>query len=106
MPAGKKAEDVRADLEKRLKEELEKRRVTYTRSDGSAFSLSLADVVGRAVDLESAYNPNDCPEIRWGAPKDSDEASTCKRRAGGDQRAKMNRTRAWFHERRRPPRGA
>jgi hypothetical protein len=106
MPAGKKAEDVRADLEKRLKEELDKRRVTYTRSDGSAFSLSLADVVGRAVDLESAYNPNDCPEIRWGAPKDSDEASTCKRRAGGDQRAKMNRTRAWFHERRRPPRGA
>jgi hypothetical protein len=106
MPAGKKADDVRADLEKRLHDELDKRRVAYTRSDGSAFSLSLADVAGRAAELEMAYNPNDCSETRWGAPKGSDEASTCKRHAGGDQRAKMNKARAWFHERRRPPRGA
>ena len=28
-----------------------------------------------------AYNPNDCVELRWGAPEKSHEASTCKRRA-------------------------
>ncbi len=105
MPATKKPEEVREALEKRLADELGKRRVSYTRSDGSAFTLTLADVVARAADLEVAYNPNDCPELRWGAPKGSDEAATCKRRAGGDQRAKMNKARAWFHDRRRPPRG-
>jgi hypothetical protein len=31
-------------------------------------------------------------------------ASTCKRRASTVQRAKMTEYRAWFHERRRPPR--
>jgi hypothetical protein len=31
------------------------------------------------IDLEMAYNPNDCVELRWGAPAKSDEASTCKR---------------------------
>lgn len=106
MPAGKKVEDVRADLEKKLREELDRRKVSYARSDGSSFSLSLTDVASRALDLEMAYNPNDCPETRWGAPKGSDEASTCKRHAGGDQRLKMSKARAWFHERRRPPRGA
>jgi hypothetical protein len=35
----------------------------------------------------------------------SDEASTCKRFAPSGQRAKMTEYRAWFHERRRPPRG-
>ena len=105
MPAGKKPEEVRAALAALLQAELDKRKVTYTRSDGSSFSLSLADVAARAADLEMAYNPNDCPEARWGAPKGSDEASTCRRHAGGDQRAKMNKARVWFHERRRPARG-
>jgi hypothetical protein len=35
-----------------------------------------------------AYNPNDCVELRWGAP-DIEEASTCKRHAAAAQRAKM-----------------
>ncbi len=51
-----------------------RRRFTYERSDGSSFSLSLADVLARAADLEMAYNPNDCPEARWGAPAGSEEA--------------------------------
>lgn len=105
MPAGKKPEEVRADLEKRLADELARRRFSYTRSDGTTFTLALADVVSRAAELEMAYNPNDCPEVRWGAPKGSDEAATCKRRAPGDQRHKMGKARAWFHERKRPPRG-
>ena len=46
--------------------------------------------------LEMAYNVNDCVELRWGAPDNSDEASTCKRRAPGAQRGKMTEYRAWF----------
>ena len=55
--------------------------------------------------LEVAYNLNDCVELRWGAPEGSEEASTCKRHAPAPQRTKMVEYRAWFHERRRPPRG-
>ena len=74
------------------------------RSDGSSWTLTLKDVFDRAADLEMAYNVNDCVELRWGASARSDEASTCKRYAPGAQRAKMTKYRAWFHERRRPPR--
>jgi hypothetical protein len=52
-----------------------------------------------------AYNPNDCPEIRWAAPAGSEERKTCKRRAPDEQRRKMKAYRPWFSERRRPPRG-
>jgi hypothetical protein len=105
MPAAQGAKEVRAALDKQLAEELQKRRFAYERSDGSTFSLTLADVVERALALEMAYNPNDCPEHRWGAPDGSEERSTCRRRAPGRQTARMRRSRAWFHERRRPPRG-
>jgi hypothetical protein len=104
MPGGKPPADVKADLEAVLKRELDARRVTYKRSDGSPFTLSLTDVLARAEDLEMAYNPNDCVEVRWGAPQRSEEAATCKRRAPADQRARMKRYREWFHERRRPAR--
>jgi hypothetical protein len=79
--------------------------ITYTRSDGSTWQLGLDQLVGRTSALESAYNPNDCPEIRWGAPPDSDEARTCDRRAPDDQQIKMRYYRAWFADRRRPARG-
>ncbi|MFL5099427.1 MAG: hypothetical protein ACJ8E5_02365, partial [Xanthobacteraceae bacterium] len=75
-----------------------------TRSDGSAWTLALNDVLDRAAALEMAYNVNDCVELRWGAAEKSDEASTCKRHASSAQRAKMTEYRAWFRERRRPPR--
>ena len=55
--------------------------------------------------LEMAYNVNDCVELRWGAADNSEEAATCKRRASGAQKTKMSEYRAWFNERRRPPRG-
>ena len=60
--------------------------------------------IDRAAALEMAYNLNDCVELRWGAPEGSQEAATCKRHAPSAQRAKMTQYRAWFHERRRPPR--
>ena len=50
------------------------------------------------------YNVNDCVELRWGAPAESEEASTCRRRASEKQRQKMTEYRAWFQVRRRPPR--
>ena len=104
MPAGSDAARVRADLERTLARELGSRNITYERSDGSPVSLSLADVVARADALEMAYNPNDCVEVRWGAPEKSPESATCRRRAPADQRSQMRKYRAWFHERRRPPR--
>jgi hypothetical protein len=104
MPQGKSVADVKAELESVLASELAARKFSYTRSNGSAWTLTVKDVVDRAGDLEMAYNLNDCVELRWGAPDKSDEASTCKRRAPQAQRAKMTDYRAWFHERRRPPR--
>jgi hypothetical protein len=104
MPKGKSIADVKAELQSVLASELAARKFSYPRSDGSAWTLALKDVFDRAVDLEMAYNPNDCVELRWGAPAKSDEASTCKRHAPPTQRAKMTKYRMWFHERRRPPR--
>jgi hypothetical protein len=104
MPQQKSVADVKAELESMLASELAARKFSYTRSDGSAWALTLKDASDRAADLEMAYNVNDCVELRWGAPDNSAEASTCKRHAPRAQRAKMTEYRAWFHERRRPPR--
>jgi hypothetical protein len=104
MPKEKSAAVVKAELESVLASELAARNFSYARSNGSAWTLALKDVVDRVGDLEMAYNPNDCVELRWGAPDKSDEASTCKRHAPGAQRAKMTQYRTWFQERRRPPR--
>jgi hypothetical protein len=105
MPKEKSAADVKTELEGVLATELAARKFSYPRTDGSAWTLTLKDVVDRAAALEMAYNLNDCVELRWGAPDQSEEASTCKRRAPSSQSAKMTEYRAWFHERRRPPRG-
>jgi hypothetical protein len=87
-----------------LQRELAARSVQYRRSDGSTFTLTLADVLARAQNLEMAYNPNDCVEARWGAPEGTDERSTCRTRAPGDQRRRMTQVRAWFRDRKRPAR--
>jgi hypothetical protein len=88
-------------------ERLHARRVTeqaieYTRSDGTPWRLTVADVLARRAAFEMAYNPNDCVEIRWGAPDGTPEASPCRRHAPTDQRARMERYRIWFRESRRP----
>jgi hypothetical protein len=104
MPFGKSVADVKAELQSALAAELAARKFSYTRSDGSAWTLTLKDVVDRAADFEMAYNLNDCVELRWGAPTNSDEASTCKRHAPPVQRAKMTDYRTWFRERHWPAR--
>ncbi len=91
-------EQVRAALQT----ELEKRSFEYRRSDGTAWQLTLADLVARSEAMEVAYNPNDCVEIRWGAPEGSEERSTCRRRASQEQRGRMQSYRQWFAKRERP----
>lgn len=93
-----------AQTEALLKELLAARTFRYVRSDGEPQELSLEQLLERSAALEVAYNPNDCVEYRWGAPKGSPELSSCKRRAPAAQQKAMERYRAWFHTRTRPPR--
>ena len=102
LPAGKSVADMKGELQGVLASELASRKLSYTRSDGSQWTLSVKDVVDRAVEFEMAYNPNDCVEIRWGAPENSEEASTCRLHAPQAQRAKMSEYRAWFRGRHWP----
>jgi hypothetical protein len=78
--------------------------IAYTRSDGSTWRLSLAELYSRRGALEVAYNPNDCVERRWGATPATEDYATCRRQAPADQRARMEEYRPWFREARRPPR--
>jgi hypothetical protein len=106
MPAGKSAAELKNELLGVLASELASRKITYTRSDGSPWTLTLKQVLDRAADFEMAYNPNDCAELRWAAPDNSEEASTCKRHAPPAQRAKMSSDyRGWFRERHWPTHG-
>lgn len=96
-------DQVIAGLREALERELGRRTFTYTRSDGSAMTLTLADLLARSERLEVAYNPNDCIEVRWGAAPGSDEMATCRRRAPAEQQSRMEKYRAWFATRKRPP---
>jgi hypothetical protein len=103
MPKDKSNADVESELQGVLASELASRKISYTRSDGSQWTLSLKEVIDRAPRFEMAYNPNDCVEVRWGASEGSEEASTCKRHASQAQREKMSsKYRIWFHERHWP----
>jgi len=103
MPNDKDVENVKRELQGVLASELASRKISYTRSDGSQWTLSLKEVIDRAPHFEMAYNPNDCVEVRWGAPENSEEASTCKRHAPQAQREKMSSEyRTWFQERHWP----
>jgi hypothetical protein len=101
--AGSRA-DVGATLNAMLRDEAAARRFEYTRSDGSPWTLTLGDVLARTAAFEVGYDPNDCVEVRWGAPPGSAEVATCRRRAPAEQAARLDRYRAWFHDRSRPPR--
>lgn len=78
--------------------------ITYTRSDGSPWRLSLAEIYNRMPGLEIAYNPNDCVERRWGATPGTPDYGTCRRQSPAEQRERMEEYRLWFREARRPPR--
>lgn len=88
-------------MEKLLDSFSHQKSFTYQRSDGSDWKLSLAEVMARQQELEMAYNPNDCPEIRWGAK--GSELQTCNRHAPDEQKRLMEIYRKWFANRQRPP---
>jgi hypothetical protein len=90
-------------VETLLERELAAHSFQYTRSDGSQHSLTLADVVARSERFEMAYNPNDCAELRWGAPAESEELSTCSRHMPAEHAQRMQEYRHWFATRSRPP---
>ena len=98
------ARELRARLESELDAALGDRSFAYRRSDGSEFTFTLAQVVERRPQLEVAYNPNDCVELRWGATLGTPEAAACRRRAPAHQQARMASYRPWFRDRRRPAR--
>jgi cell wall-associated NlpC family hydrolase len=91
-----------AELRRTLESELAARSFQYVRSDRGQQTVTLAALVERQRELEIAYNPNDCPEVRWGAPQGSAELQTCARRAPPEQRTRMDRVRTWFSTRKRP----
>ncbi len=101
---GEEASRLSDAVEARLGQELKERSFEYIRSDGTSTTLTLQDLADRATEMEMAYNPNDCVEIRWGAPQGSEERKTCVRRAPEDQAEKMTEYRPWFVSRERPPR--
>mgnify|MGYP002780343988 CR=1 FL=1 len=102
--AGKDPQASAQELSKELPRVLAQKSFKYRRSDGKEQSFSLQDLWERRRAFEVAYNPNDCIEVRWGAPEGSEEMRSCKRRAPADQRARMDEYRAWFRERKRPSR--
>ncbi len=93
---------LRRDLTTLMNKRLSEKEIQYNRSDGSTWTLSLKEVVKRQRHLEMAYNPNDCPETRWAAPRGSNENKTCLKKAPEDQQQKMRLARFWFASRRRP----
>jgi hypothetical protein len=93
-----------ARIERLHSQRLKERFITYTRSDGSPWRLSLGEIYQRRSGLEIAYNPNDCIERRWGSTPGMPDFATCGRQAPAEQRARMEEYRTWFREVRRPPR--
>lgn len=89
-------------LRKHQRKLLEQYTFDYTRSDGSTWTLTMAELLDRRAGLEVAYNPNDCIEVRWGAPEGSEERKPCRRRALQRQRRQMEKYRHWFSTRQRP----
>lgn len=96
-------DEIRSKLQALLVKKVAALSISYSRSDGSVQELTLAEILQRIDAFEMAYNPNDCVEIRWGAPENSAERSTCKRQAPAWQRQNMQSVRKWFIQRLHPP---
>jgi hypothetical protein len=101
---GRPAEEARAEVEALHARRSRERTIDYSRSNGSPWTLTVADILARKEAFEMAYNPNDCVEIRWGATEGADEYAPCRRHAPTEQLARMAAYRQWFREGRRPPR--
>lgn len=103
LPMLQSPENVKKNLEELLEKKLSELSITYIRTNGTGQTLTIAEILKRREAFEMAYNPNDGAEIRWGAPENSDERSTCKRRVPAGQLEKMQKVRVWFQKRLHPP---
>jgi hypothetical protein len=99
---GMTSQEAKAEIEQYHERRIHERSIHYTRTDGSPWELSVAEVLARKPAYEMTYNPNDCAEMRWGAKPGTEEYSTCRRHAPQEQHAKMEQYRIWFREARRP----
>ena len=96
-------EKIKNKLESILDQKASGLSISYTRTDGSLQKLTLGEILKRKESFETAYNPNDGIEIRWGAPENSDERATCRRHASSNQIETMHKVSSWFHKRLHPP---
>jgi len=96
-------EEIKEKLQKLLDKKVQELSITYTRTNGSEQRLTVKEIMERRAAFEVGYNPNDGVEIRWGAPENSEERSTCKRHAPSNQQATMQAVRKWFNQRLHPP---
>jgi hypothetical protein len=103
MPKLSSPEQVKQKLESLSEKKTSELSITYTRTNGSEQKLTLSELIRRRDAFEMAYNPNDGVEIRWGAPENSEERSTCKRHVSGYQKELMLKVRPWFQKRLHPP---
>jgi hypothetical protein len=99
LPPGERPAQIKSELLALHREWAPRYTIAYTRSNGEEQVLSLQDVLRRLDALEMGYNPNDCVEIRWGAPPGSPEFSGCSRRAPAEQIDRMRAYRRWFRDR-------
>ena len=95
---------VSEEARKKIDERLETLSVEYLNSKGKPVKLNMLELKNRVENMEMAYHPADCNEIRWGAPEGSEEIKTCSRRASAAEHQKLLNMRKWFHLRSRPPR--
>jgi hypothetical protein len=102
IPEKKAPDAVRKEMLSLEKEWAAELSITYTRSDGKPQVLTLDDILRRKEAFEMAYNPNDCAEIRWGAPAGSAEMAVCGRKAPASQVERMKAMRVWFQKRLHP----
>jgi len=65
--------------------------IAYESSDGTPVELSLDDIMDRLFAL--SFDPYHCPEVRWGAPIESAELSSCPGHADFALGSKM-----WWYE--------
>jgi len=103
FPMLKSPEQVKKNLEELLTKKISELSITYNRSNGTEQKLTIGEILKRRDAFEMAYNPNDGIEIRWGAPVNSEERSTCKRQVPANQLARMKAVRVWFNKRLHPP---
>ncbi len=103
MPVLQSPEKVKKNLETLLEKKLNELSITYIRTNGTEQRLTMAEILKRREAFEIAYNPNDGIEIRWGAPENSEERSTCRRHVPRSHQETMQTVRVWFSRRLHPP---